>query len=201
MKTLTHILSLTALLLALPAMNASAQSATPLVRYAFSSAEQPTAPTATAPGLEASKLGFGKTIAEAIARNPADANFTPEGEFSIRSNVLPDGVGADGEHYIEFTLKAPAGKRLAITEVSVAGRRSGNQPGLYAYPRIKSSFDDYTAVIALGQIKSTDSVTLKHAINGLTVEGSVTFRLYLPAINRGSVRVILSEISLSGQLL
>ncbi|RRJ94338.1 hypothetical protein Ga0100231_008175 [Opitutaceae bacterium TAV4] len=199
MKTLLHIITL-ATALVLFAATVSAQTDAILVRYDFSNTAQPTAPATVATNIEAANLSFGKTIADAFSKTPPTAEISPSGGINIRSSELPNGTSTEGGHYIEFTLKAPEGKRLSVTGIAVSGRRSGDQPALYVYPRIKTSFDNYATAIALGQIKSTAVTELKKEINGLTVEGSVTFRLYLPAINRGIVRVALSNISLFGNL-
>lgn len=197
MKKQCAILCVTALLL-LSVLRAAADPL--LLNYSFADLHRPTAPSEVLEGLKASDLSYGETIAQALAAGPASAEYIREGGLSIRSNLLPQGTMSEGGHYIEFSLQAPEGRRLYVTDISVTGRRTGDLPALYVYPRCRTSYDDYDAVLNIGQIKSNESVKLSQPVNGLSVEGKLTLRLYLPAINRGLNRLIIQQISLSGQI-
>ncbi len=115
---------------------------------------------------------------DGVAASSGYTGFSGTGNigFAARTGTLNTATG--GSAYLTFTLTPDAGKRVVVSSVSFAARRSNTGPQAWT---LYSSTDNYTTALATGSISNASTWLLFtpsiSAVNG-TLGTAVTFRLY-----------------------
>ena len=171
-----------------------------LAQYAFTglAAGQPVTPPATLVGTDvtASALSVGTGLNTIEIYTQGGYSTSPVIRVAPKTSLSSTTVFA-ANSYFEFTLSTIAGKKLAITNVSLAAARGGAST-----PRgfvIRSSLDNYAANLMPPENIATVRPTLTpygYDLSAFPQAETVTFRIYVYAASAATVE--LDDITISG---